>query len=536
MGGVPYGSKGCNTCRRRKVKCDENKPECMRCLKNGHVCTGYERNHVFIHNTTDTKVLAQRPRGRTFETVVKKAAATSSPVEVHTDVPRFNVNVQVRTQVVANFIDSYAPSALVYDGKSGKFMHLQDTFPIFIGRTPVLDKAVTALSSAFLAKRNQDYQLLSYSTRLYGESLQIVHRRIQTGRHCSQDFLFATVIFQLYELINASPLGFQAWLAHVQGSNAILSQYASSSPLSVTDHLFWRQLKFATICDAVGKRKSVYSYSPFWRHPSLDNPWREPIDEIQDFLIECSALMEQVDELIQRGNSSLQDDIHTGERLCHSCLLLKDKLDTGFREMQAKLGIPFSSPDQRSFWSELDDSIPSDLFPDAIEYPSISCAQTHLLWWTTYILVYPLIDQLFVFLHRTRSNVSFTLWTVPTSSSPTNTPSCTRTADLPDDLLKVAEHYANLICRSAKFLAQPGTKGMGAQVMLAPFSQATQFYHSQEATDKYRWCQAVFMVLPRLGFGMASFMKDLIWPKYEAATKRTPTISPQSQGDQKSTP
>ncbi|KAJ6102027.1 hypothetical protein N7486_004454 [Penicillium sp. IBT 16267x] len=368
---------------------------------------------------------------------------------------------------------------MVFDGKSGAVMHLQDTFPNFIGTSPVLDKAVTALSSAFLAKRNQDYQLLSYSTRLYGESLQIVHRRIRSGRNCSQDFLFATVIFQLYE-----------------------------------------------ICNATGRRKSVYSYSPFWRNPSLDNPWREPIDEIQDFLIECSALMEQVDSLMQRGHPGLQDDIHTGERLFHSCLALKDKLDTGFCDMQAKLGIPSSSPDQRSFWSELDDSIPSDLFPDAIEYPSIGCAQTHLLWWTTYILIYPLIDQLFVFLGRPRSNVSLTLWTVPTSSSPPNTPSYTRTAGLPEDLFVVADHYAGLICRSAKFLVQPKTKGMGAQIMLAPFSQATQFYHSQEATDKHRWCQAVFMVLPRLGFGIAPFMKDIVWPEYEAALKKSPTTSP----------
>jgi hypothetical protein len=124
----------------------------------------------------------------------------SCPVKVDPDIPRFNVNIQVRTQVVANFIDMYAPSALVWDAKSESSMHLQDTFPIFIGRSPVLDKAVTALSSAFLAKRNQDHRLLSYSTRLYGESLQIVHQRIQTGRNCSQDFLFATVIFQLYEV------------------------------------------------------------------------------------------------------------------------------------------------------------------------------------------------------------------------------------------------------------------------------------------------------------------------------------------------
>ena len=51
-----------------------------------------------------------------------------------------------------------------------------------------------------------------------------------------------------FQLINSSPLGFKAWLAHVQGSNAILSEYSDSDPPSATDHLFWRQLKFVTVC------------------------------------------------------------------------------------------------------------------------------------------------------------------------------------------------------------------------------------------------------------------------------------------------
>ncbi|RDW60942.1 hypothetical protein BP6252_12325 [Coleophoma cylindrospora] len=33
---------GCMTCRRRKKKCDENKPECNNCLRGGFVCSGYQ--------------------------------------------------------------------------------------------------------------------------------------------------------------------------------------------------------------------------------------------------------------------------------------------------------------------------------------------------------------------------------------------------------------------------------------------------------------------------------------------------------------
>ncbi|KAK5627350.1 hypothetical protein RRF57_003065 [Xylaria bambusicola] len=33
---------GCLTCKRRKVKCDEAKPCCARCIKAGHKCAGYE--------------------------------------------------------------------------------------------------------------------------------------------------------------------------------------------------------------------------------------------------------------------------------------------------------------------------------------------------------------------------------------------------------------------------------------------------------------------------------------------------------------
>lgn len=283
------------------------------------------------------------------------------------------------------------------------------------------------------------------------------------------------------------------------------------------------------VCDAVGKRKSAYSYNSFWSNPAAENPWQEPVDDILDSLVECSELLEQVDCVIQFGDPYSQEDINAAEALLNRCSILKDHLDSNFSDMQRKLGTPWSTPHQSPFWSDLDPSIPTYLFPDAIEFPALTCAESHLLYWTIFILLYPLIDQLYAFLGRLYDNSSLTLWIVPSIRSESQSP---LSADslLPVDLLKVAEHYADLICCSAKSLIRPETKSLGVQMLLAPFSQTTQFYHSQVLTEKHKWCQSVFMLFPGLGFGIAPFLKDMIWPQYEAATKKTSAISLVSPG------
>ncbi|OTA80825.1 hypothetical protein M434DRAFT_37809 [Hypoxylon sp. CO27-5] len=53
MVGVAGRSKGCNTCRRRRVKCDEAKPQCYRCIKAGFECLGYERATQWRHTSVN---------------------------------------------------------------------------------------------------------------------------------------------------------------------------------------------------------------------------------------------------------------------------------------------------------------------------------------------------------------------------------------------------------------------------------------------------------------------------------------------------
>jgi hypothetical protein len=45
---VIFRSRGCRTCRARKVKCDEARPICQRCIGSGFLCQGYGEPTIFL--------------------------------------------------------------------------------------------------------------------------------------------------------------------------------------------------------------------------------------------------------------------------------------------------------------------------------------------------------------------------------------------------------------------------------------------------------------------------------------------------------
>lgn len=51
MVGVAGKSRGCTTCRRRKIRCAQERPYCSNCTQTGRRCEGYERYPVFINRT-----------------------------------------------------------------------------------------------------------------------------------------------------------------------------------------------------------------------------------------------------------------------------------------------------------------------------------------------------------------------------------------------------------------------------------------------------------------------------------------------------
>lgn len=62
--GRPSGA--CGVCRERRIKCDETKPACLKCIRSGRSCTGYSHGLRLRDQTQKTIIKAKlgKPRGR----------------------------------------------------------------------------------------------------------------------------------------------------------------------------------------------------------------------------------------------------------------------------------------------------------------------------------------------------------------------------------------------------------------------------------------------------------------------------------------
>jgi hypothetical protein len=189
---------------------------------------GYERHRVFVYGTSKkAQALACRPRDPSVQ-LSSHEASSSSFSTADSDLPRFDVNPETRTQFVASFIDCFSPSAVIRDGKGSAVMHLQDTFPSFVGSSAVMDKAVTALSVAFLAKAKLDSDMLVYSTRLteIPPSLGLGLERLAAGPAIVPACRMMQRVFWLLPSVSSRLLCSMAYIGHLLSS--------SSCPLEVS--------------------------------------------------------------------------------------------------------------------------------------------------------------------------------------------------------------------------------------------------------------------------------------------------------------
>ncbi|KAK9451273.1 uncharacterized protein V1518DRAFT_424256 [Limtongia smithiae] len=123
MVGVAGGSRGCANCKRRKVKCDENFPDCDRCARAGIVCGGPTSRGVQPHNVERTSSNTT-PRTRSLAptaTLVPPPVVVPSIATLRSPTPRTRSFTGIRSvfsiryessirQLLASFDAAYATS------------------------------------------------------------------------------------------------------------------------------------------------------------------------------------------------------------------------------------------------------------------------------------------------------------------------------------------------------------------------------------------------------------------------------------------
>ncbi|KAJ0415793.1 hypothetical protein BJY00DRAFT_251795 [Aspergillus carlsbadensis] len=200
MVGVPR-SKGCLQCLKRRVKCDETRPGCLRCLTYGSTCPGYNRGLKF-HN--QTSAVAQRHGGghtpmdeafaptlaqRTVDMQTQESFAGWMKYHFPIYAASFNCRVDVDWMDFIRGQWSTFPQALVW--------------------------AVRALTTLHRGATQRDEQAIMCARHMYGRGIRHLASLLTTSAALSDETLAAAILLGGYEVLDGSSEW--SWIAHCRG-------------------------------------------------------------------------------------------------------------------------------------------------------------------------------------------------------------------------------------------------------------------------------------------------------------------------------
>ncbi|KAL7655163.1 hypothetical protein ACMYSQ_007123 [Aspergillus niger] len=216
---VNYGvSRACETCRKRRKKCDEGRPACSRCLQSGRICLGYRSNDElrFRHYV----VPANKPVQLLFPPQ-SRIVTTNDPVGLFLDQ---YVVCSRDSRVSRGFLDGL-PSLLASVHPSSDLV-----------------RAVEIVAWATLGNKISRPDLLARARRQYTGLLC----SFQDLLHCCQlraptvEALVIAILLGLYEIVSSDEITQeqQKHVAHVRGVCALLLSPNSPFDLLSSTQLF----------------------------------------------------------------------------------------------------------------------------------------------------------------------------------------------------------------------------------------------------------------------------------------------------------
>ncbi|PYI31512.1 hypothetical protein BP00DRAFT_343600 [Aspergillus indologenus CBS 114.80] len=468
MGGIPYQSRGCTTCRQRKIKCDLAKPECARCIRRGTRCLGYETSRHFLHHTLVTRVDASGTSRRPVTQMLGQLNPLALPAPL-------NLETGVRTQLFSTFMNTFfaSNSSLnVLSAKDDSWYFLMARFPSLAGESALLDRSIMALVCAFLGRKANDLPLMNYGGELYSDALRVMAWILRQRLPPTPHVLYATIVFHTYETMQTGEASLHNCLTHVRGATAILNHpsFRDRPVQDLTGTMITRQ-KLAALrafCITTCPSKAT---DGDWECLTRDRTAR-PLDAMLALLAEsCKEAAAQM--LLQHCL-----DLAEGLRTC-----LPDGLSESCAS-ETRLSVPWDPSVLRPAPRPL--PFPEDALahPLLYEFANLATAKTVLLFWIVALTIRRLISH------------TKTLCQEGTQST---------LGAVSSTLLCIS---AREIRRTVAYLLQPRNLMSSAHCLLFAVSVVSKRYLDGRDEAGFAWCQDIYRILQSRGWGVAGRLGD----------------------------
>ncbi|KAH8696321.1 hypothetical protein BGW36DRAFT_297609 [Talaromyces proteolyticus] len=220
-------SKGCSTCRTRKIKCDETRPACSQCLKAHYSCPGYQDRWTVMHRSQNEQ-FARRIRATNSIKHKRKYGSIlwhyTEPQEDactgHNSRPMaFPSSPVTIDEAVAFFLHNYVL-------KHGEIANAHLTHQQMINSTRSSEAVLLgmgAVGMASLANIRNSKGLRIMATREYTSTLHLTTVSLQDSTLCKSDeTVIAVVLLGMFEFLINTTINIDRWEKHINGGMALL--------------------------------------------------------------------------------------------------------------------------------------------------------------------------------------------------------------------------------------------------------------------------------------------------------------------------
>lgn len=210
-------SRGCGSCKRRKVKCDETHPTCTRCQIAGIECAGYVQRLRFVDERPRMRrsMAVAQAQSLEYSTVTNKPQAVFHsgriPLYAPLDPALFSTNAMLLTAFKDDIFISYLLSKL-FEGDD--LYPLDDTRTAKCGSlpkewTPELvanalkprHKSWDALAAIVFGQAHKSRDVITDALKLYGHALSELREKLSDAKDRQTDSTLASMTaLYMYEV------------------------------------------------------------------------------------------------------------------------------------------------------------------------------------------------------------------------------------------------------------------------------------------------------------------------------------------------
>ncbi|KAI3339167.1 hypothetical protein F4824DRAFT_508537 [Ustulina deusta] len=369
MVGIPR-SKGCRTCRRKKIKCDEQRPGCGQCRKGVRECEGYDQPTIFRNAFPGD--FADTPHSDGQKVIRFKNPSVEDVAWANADAGRSDKQLVPRRRPTKERVRPYAkrakallatamPLPRTLDSQvwavefiMGQFLEIcmprsenQEAPLAWLGEIKereqdidALPLAMSALALGWAGHVNNQPQLASKGLQLYNAALRQLRNDMTT--YSPLQSLVVTAVFVVFELCQFGSTGNTGWLTHMQGIAAFLQELGPDK-VSIDPYLkIYSFCRVIFIIQGLNRRRSVCAGAYMWKYGPFRNHKKNAYHQFYDLSSEACELLGHADDLEQ------PNDVETGQpaRVLRNILDLVSRLKAWMQNSDiVGFSGPFKFPD-----------------------------------------------------------------------------------------------------------------------------------------------------------------------------------------------